>query len=156
VTQPLHTPLLIGAGNRWRRDDGVGAWLVERLGVRLGTAVETRLLSGEGAGLIDAWQGHATVWLFDAAAPSGRPGRVTRIAAHAQPVPAELCHHSTHRFGVGEAIEMARVLGQLPERLELVAVAGLDFGEGEGLSEVLERAAEMQLDELEALLRGVV
>jgi hydrogenase maturation protease len=156
VTQPLHTPLLIGAGNRWRRDDGVGAWLVERLGVRLGTAVETRLLSGEGAGLIDAWQGHATVWLFDAAAPSGRPGRVTRIAAHAQPVPAELCHHSTHRFGVGEAIEMARVLGQLPERLELVAVEGLDFGEGEGLSEVLERAAEMQLDELEALLRGAV
>jgi hydrogenase maturation protease len=156
VTQPLHTPLLIGAGNRWRRDDGVGAWLVERLGVRLGTAVETRLLSGEGAGLIDAWQGHATVWLFDAAAPSGRPGRVTRIAAHAQPVPAELCHHSTHRFGVGEAIEMARVLGRLPERLELVAVEGLDFGEGEGLSEVLERAAEMQLDELEALLRGAV
>ena len=51
---------------------------------------------------------------------------------------------------------MARVLGQLPERLELVAVEGLDFGEGEGLSEVLERAAEMQLDELEALLRGAV
>ena len=135
-------PLLIGAGNRWRRDDGVGGWLVERLAARLGDAVDAIHLSGEGAGLIDAWQGRDLVWLFDAAAPAGDPGRVTRIAAHATPVPAVLCHHSTHRFGVGEAIEMARVLGQLPTRLELVAIEGEDFGEGEGLSATVSGIAE--------------
>lgn len=135
-------PLLIGAGNRWRRDDGVGGWLVERLAEKLGDAVDAIHLSGEGAGLIDAWQDRDLVWLFDAAAPAGQPGRVTRIAAHAAPVPAALCHHSTHRFGVGEAIEMARVLGQLPTRLELVAIEGEDFGEGEGLSATVSAVAD--------------
>ena len=147
-------PLLIGAGNRWRRDDGAGAWLVEQLATRLGDAVETRLLPGEGAGLIEAWQGRTQVWLFDAAAPAGRPGRVTRIAAHAEPVPAELCHHSTHRFGVGEAIEMARVLGRLPERLELVALEGVDFGEGEGLSAAVRDAGGALVAQLEAEMRA--
>jgi hydrogenase maturation protease len=152
----MSTPLLIGAGNRWRRDDGVGAWLVERLGARLGPAVETCLLSGEGAGLIDAWQGRSCVWLFDAAAPAGRPGQVTRIPAHTTTVPAVLCHHSTHRFGVGEAIEMGRVLGQLPARLELVAVEGQDYGEGVGLSDLLAARANGLLDELEDAIRATL
>ncbi len=150
----MTAPLLIGAGNRWRRDDGVGAWLVERLGTRLGATVETLLLPGEGAGLIEAWRGRPEVWLFDAAAPAGQPGRVTRLPAHAQPVPAELCHHSTHRFGVGEAIEMGRVLGQLPARLELVALEGADFGEGEGLSDAVRRSAEALLEPLAEELRA--
>ena len=147
-------PLLIGAGNRWRRDDGVGGWLVEQLAEQLGDAVDTIHLSGEGAGLIDAWQGRDLVWLFDAAAPAGHPGRLTRIAAHAEPVPAALCHHSTHRFGVGEAIEMARVLGQLPARLELVAIEGEDFGEGEGLSEAMADAAAELVVALESEVRA--
>ncbi len=146
-------PLLIGAGNRWRRDDGVGGWLVERLTEQLGDAVDAIHLSGEGAGLIDAWQGRDLVWLFDAAAPAGQPGRVTRIAAHAEPVPAALCHHSTHRFGVGEAIEMARVLGQLPARLELIAIEGANFAEGEGLSDAAVRHAGPLVVELEAEIR---
>jgi hydrogenase maturation protease len=127
-------PLLIAAGNRWRRDDGAGPVTVDRLASRLGELVDATWLSGEGAGLIDAWQGRDQAWLFDAAAPAGRPGRVTLIEAHREPVPATLCHHSTHRFGVGEAIEMGRVLRQLPTRLVLVAIEGADFGEGKGLS----------------------
>jgi hydrogenase maturation protease len=139
-------PLLIAAGNRWRRDDGVGAALVDRLAARLGDRVDTRYLSGEGGGLIEAWQGRDVVWLFDAAAPAGQPGRATRIEAQRKPVPAALCHHSSHRFGVAEAIELARVLEQLPRRLVLVAIEGGDFGEGAGLSPAVTRACDLLLD----------
>ena len=141
-------PLLIGAGNRWRRDDGVGPVIVDRLAALLEDRVETRLLSGEGAGLIDAWQGRDAVWLFDAAAPAGEPGRVTRIEAQHGPVPAELCHHSTHRFGVGEAIEMARVLDRLPARLVLVVIEGSDFGEGTGLSSAVTNRLDTVVEEV--------
>ncbi|HEY5719662.1 MAG TPA: hydrogenase maturation protease [Gammaproteobacteria bacterium] len=141
-------PLLIAAGNRWRRDDGAGPLLVERLAARLGDRVDVRYLSGEGAGVIDAWQGRDEVWLFDAAAPAGVPGRVTRIETRREPVPATLCHHSTHRFGVAEAIEMARALDQLPRRLVLVAIEGGDFGEGKGLSTKVAAAAGELVDAL--------
>jgi len=134
-------PLLIAAGNRWRRDDGIGPAIVDRLATQLGDQVDTLHISGEGAGLIDAWDGYDEVWLFDAAAAAGQPGRTTCIEAHHDPVPAVLCHHSTHRFGVCEAIEMARVLEQLPERLVLIAIEGEYFGEGEGLSEAAASAA---------------
>ena len=150
----MSLPLLIAAGNRWRRDDGVGPVLVERLAARLGAEVETRFLSGEGGGVIEAARGRDAVWLFDAAAPAGSPGRVTRIAAHAEPVPATLCDHSTHRFGVAEAIEMARVLGDLPPRLELVAVEGSDFGEGEGLSPPVSAAVTALAEALVADIRA--
>ena len=139
-------PLLIAAGNRWRRDDGVGVVLVERLAATLGDRVDTRHLSGEGGGLIEAWQGRDVVWLFDAAAPAGQPGRVTRIETQREPVPAALCHHSSHRFGVAEAIELARVLDRLPRRLVLVAIEGADFGDGEGLSASEARACDALLD----------
>ena len=142
-------PLLIGAGNRWRHDDGIGPAIVDRLAARLGDQVDTLLLSGEGAGLIEAWQGRDAVWLFDAAAPAGEPGRITRIEARHDPVPAELCQHSTHRFGVGEAIEMARVLDRLPARLVLVAIEGNDFGEGTGLSAAVANSLDVVVEEVQ-------
>jgi len=147
-------PLLIAAGNRWRRDDGIGAEIVEQLGVLLGDRVDTLHLSGEGAGLIDAWRDRDAVWLFDAAAAAGHPGRITRIAAHREPVPAELCHHSTHRFGVAEAIEMARVLDQLPDRLLLITVEGAHFGEGPGTTETVSAAGLAVAEEIAATVES--
>ena len=49
---------------------------------------------------------------------------------------------------------MARVLGQLPARLELVAIEGEDFGEGEGLSEAMADAAAELVVALESEVRA--
>jgi hydrogenase maturation protease len=41
---------------------------------------------------------------------------------------------STHALGIGEAIHLAQVVGQMPERLVVFAVDAADIGYGEHLS----------------------
>lgn len=50
------------------------------------------------------------------------------------PIPADSFHYSTHTVSVAEAVEMARVMGRLPDRLLIYGIEGADFGSGDGLS----------------------
>jgi hydrogenase maturation protease len=132
--------LIIGVGNRMRRDDGVGPMVADRFreGVSAGWCVVEH--SGEGASLMELWQGCAAAVIIDATR-SGRPaGTITRIAAERESVPASFFHYSTHAFGVAEAIETARALERLPERIVLFGVEGADFDMGEGLSPAVNAA----------------
>ena len=125
--------LIIGVGNRWRRDDGAGPAAAEALAA-LGLE-EVRVLEtgGEGADLLDLWQGAERVILIDAA--SGLPAcTVHRFDARQQHLPADLFGVSSHAFGVAQAVELGRALDCLPPCLTVYALAGCDFAHGQGLS----------------------
>jgi hydrogenase maturation protease len=126
--------LVIGVGNRYRRDDAVGLYAIDQLAMRDLPRVMLREESGEGASLMAAWEEHDHVIIIDAAKVDAPPGSIIRIDAHQQKLPSDFFHYSSHAFGVAEAIEMARVLGQLPPQLIVFAVVGTDFSAGEGLS----------------------
>lgn len=130
--------LVLGIGNRFRSDDGVGPAVADRLRA-LGIPAEER--SGEGAELIDAWQGHDTVIVVDACRSDAAPGTVLRIDAAVEPLPAGLFHYSSHLFGLAEAVETARALGRLPRRLIVFGIEGAAFGFGDSLSPAVEIAA---------------
>ena len=49
---------------------------------------------------------------------------------------------STHALGVGEAVELVRSLGRMPERLVIYGIEGARFGHGEPMSAEVERAVE--------------
>jgi hydrogenase maturation protease len=145
VTGPAR--VLIGIGNPYRRDDGVGPALIEALetaglpGVRLVTA------DGEPAALIDAWQDAELAVVVDAVlCEPPRPGLVHRtvwapgeqatgpLAALGGPGRAAA---STHGPGVPDAIRLAEVLGAIPGRLVVFAVEAADLGFGPGLSDAV-------------------
>lgn len=131
--------LVVGVGNRYRRDDAVGPLVADRLAERGFRGVEA---SGEGAALIEAWNSEQTVVLIDAARSGAEPGTVHRFDAAAQVLPSGLFHYSSHQFAVAEAIELARALGRLPERLIVYGIEGADFAHGEGLTPAVEAAAD--------------
>lgn len=131
--------LVLGIGNRFRSDDGVGPVVADRLRA-LDIPAEER--SGEGADLIDAWQGHDAVIVVDACRSGVAPGTVLRIDATAGPLPTGLFHHSSHLFGLAEAVETARALGRLPPRLTVYGIEGAAFGFGDALSPAVDAAAE--------------
>lgn len=130
----LNAPtLLIGAGNRWRRDDGAGPAVADALAALHLPHVVVLMTGGEGATLLDLWHGAESVILVDAATGLP-PGAVRRFDAHRDPLPPELFGCSTHAFGVAQAVQLARTLGSLPRRLTIFALGGQDFSLGEGLS----------------------
>lgn len=135
------SPLLIlGVGNRFRRDDGVGPVVADRLAA-LGVAVREH--SGEGAGLIDAWSGAARVVVVDATQSGAEPGTVVRLDAADAAAPRGLFRYSSHLFGLAEAVETARALGRLPESLVIWGIEGADFGFGDTLTPAVVDSADL-------------
>jgi hydrogenase maturation protease len=142
-------PVVIGVGNPFRRDDGVGEAVVRRLEAqatgRPPNHVHTMALDGEPVRLLDAWDGAALAVIVDAVmvdpVRSGlQPGTVQRMDVTPRsagdvtggfPGSRPL---SGHAAGVGEAVALGACLDRLPGRLAIYTVVGADFGHGPGLS----------------------
>jgi len=139
------TFLVIGIGNEVRGDDGVGLTVARKLQKMQLPGLTVAESQGDSPALLDRWQGAATVVLVDATASGAAPGTVHRFEAQAGPLPREVLRPtSTHALGLGEAVELARTLGQLPPRLIIYGIEGATFGAGAALSqEALLAAAEV-------------
>jgi hydrogenase maturation protease len=134
--------VVIGVGNDYRGDDAAGLVAVRRLRERLGDRVVCRQENGEGTALIEAWKDADAVMLVDAAHSGTSPGMLHRFDVAARSLPATLLCCSTHAFGVTEAIELARALGQLPARFIVYGIEGKNFAAGSELSAEAESAVE--------------
>lgn len=125
--------LVIGVGNRWRKDDGVGLEIVERL--RWWQLVETDIVATDDVlSLVDRWYGQDVVVVVDAVQSGALAGTVHRIDATAAPLPAVWTFASSHQVGLAHAVEIGRAFERLPTRLVIVGIEGEDFGIGRGLS----------------------
>ncbi len=143
--------VVIGVGNAWRGDDGVGAAVADRLGERLGDGrsatpadrwtggVDVVVLDGEPSRLLDAWDGAAVAVVVDAVAATGGPPAGSLVVwdglAGTGPTPATGgASPSSHGLGVAEAVALGRALDRLPAALVVVGVVGAAFDDGTGLS----------------------
>lgn len=132
--------VVIGVGNGYRGDDGVGIVIARRLRAQLPAEINIIEASGEGVSLLDAWQGATSVVLLDAVRSGGRAGTVYRFDASTEPIPGGFLNYSTHAFGVAEAVELSRVLHESPPHLIVYGIEGVTFEAGTGLSPAVEGA----------------
>jgi hydrogenase maturation protease len=134
--------LIIGVGNPFRRDDGAGPAAAAMVKAKAGSGVRVLVRTGEGADLIECWGLDDNVIVVDAMKSGGEPGTVIRIDALAGGLPAGHFAVSSHSFGVGDAVEVARSLGRLPRALAVYGIEAGDTGDGEGLSPEVARGVE--------------
>ncbi|WP_432825954.1 hydrogenase maturation protease [Dactylosporangium sp. CA-092794] len=149
--------VVIGIGNPYRRDDGIGPAVIQRLraaGLPSDVLAES---DGEAGALILLWQRRRLAILVDAVrADPPHPGRIHRTAAP----PPESCGPptSTHAVDPGDAVTLARTLGRLPARLVVYGVeaADTDFGTGlsPGVAEAADRLAARIAAEVLSLVYG--
>jgi hydrogenase maturation protease len=139
---PGRRVVVIGVGNTYRRDDGIGPEILARLAGLAADSVRLVLSDGEPARMIEAWTGASLAVVVDAVqADPPVPGRLHRIvldradAPPARPV-------SSHGLGLGEAIGLARALDRMPDRLVIHAVEAADCGHGIGLTPAVAAAAD--------------
>lgn len=141
----MNSPVVvIGIGNEYRRDDGVGpavaAAINERTlpGVRVVTGIEDPM------DLLDAWSAAALALLVDAAVTSpSTPGRIHRCAA--RDVAAER-GMSSHHLNVAEAFALGQALGRVPDQLVVFTVEAADTGYGVGMTPAVEAAVPGVVD----------
>lgn len=131
--------LIAGIGNSFRSDDKAGLLVCDLVsdaltGTPFKALIDIKQLSGEGAELMDEWQGYDAVYVADASQIFGNPGKVTRIDASTTPLQSDYFHYSSHNFSLAEAVELARHLDKLPQKLVVFAIEGQNFGFGVELS----------------------
>jgi len=134
--------LVIVVGNEFRGDDGVGYAVARQIKKRDYSGIEVVEHQRTGADLIARWQGLKTVFLVDAVSSGADPGTVFRFEIPDEILPKSVFCCSTHSFSVADVIELAKVLGQMPERLIIYGIEGGSFGRGSDLSPEVEVAAE--------------
>jgi hydrogenase maturation protease len=135
---------VIGVGNPYRHDDAAGLVVLDQLRQRFGEDDRIRLidLDGEPVRLIQAWEGSTSVIIIDAVRSLQPAGTIHRLRAEGVTA-AEASGVSLgggHLLGLGEAIDLARALGELPEELMVFGIEGADFDLGEGLSDAVAAA----------------
>jgi hydrogenase maturation protease len=126
------TGLVIGIGNGFRRDDGVGLAVANEVARRHLPGVEVMTAIGEPGAILDAWAGVPTVVVVDAAVSAdATPGRIRRWTPDAA---TDSPATSSHSLGLAQTYALARALGRLPGRLAVLTVDIVDCGLGPGLS----------------------
>lgn len=130
-----------------RGDDGAGAAVVARLRE---DDIPAYAFDGDGAELMEMWVGQEHVIIIDATLSEAPPGTVYKFEAAQGELPKNLFRHSTHQFGVAEAVEMARTLGRLPGRLTVYGVEGANFDLGAGFSPEVEDAVQVAVEHIKA------
>ena len=125
------TAVIIGVGNRMRRDDGAGLAVADRLRARLPEGARALALDHVPPDLYERWQAAERVVLVDAARSGAAPGSVRRFE---RLLDNDLAFHQIH------FVIAARALGRLPASLVVFAIEGQDFGPGAGLTPAVESA----------------
>lgn len=157
----LKPHIVVGVGNEYRRDDGFGPTVVTRLAElrqadpRL-SAVDLAVSDGEPTRLLDLWTGVDLAVVVDAIHDGGdHAGRRYELVLDELAGLAGDRTASSHGIGLGSTVELGRVLGRLPRRLVVLAVAGREFGFGTGLTPEVAAAVEPVVERVRDLVVGV-
>lgn len=133
--------LVIGVGNVYRGDDGVGLAVVRALRAR--KIENARLMESDGncTTLLEAWQTASKVILVDAVLSGASAGTISRFdASYSQDIPTTYTFFSTHAFSIAETLALARILDQLPPCFIIYGIEGKSFTSGEKLSPPVKKA----------------
>ena len=146
--------IVIGVGNPDRGDDGAGPEVMRRLRCMVPGDVVLVEHDGEGAALIERFEGAASAFLVDACSSGAQPGTVRRFDVAQTPLPREALGLSSHGLGLAEAVELARALGQLPRSCVVYAIEGQSFAVGAPLSPAVAAAIADVADRLRVEIIG--
>ena len=148
----MNDDVVIGIGNTYRRDDGVGLAVADELakrdlpGVRVVTAI------GEPGAILEAWTGAARAVVVDAAMHEGStPGRIRRWTPGDVEVAAVV---SSHALGLPLTYALGQALGQTPDELVVFTVDVADVGHGIGLTPAVAAAVPEVVEAILAELAG--
>ncbi|MGZ4962159.1 MAG: hydrogenase maturation protease [Limisphaerales bacterium] len=140
--------LVIGVGNEYRGDDGLGILAARQLRKRL--IAEARIIESPCAdtSLMETWKQYDSVILIDAVLSRSPPGTIHRFDARACTMPPHFCHCSSHAFGLADAIELARVMDWLPQNLIIYGVEKKECADDSSLSTEVAQALPNLVDRI--------
>lgn len=133
--------VVIGVGNEFRGDDGVGIYVAKKLQEMRIQGLKV-MKGQDGSNLMDLWQGSDVAILIDAVASGNEPGSIFRYDTRTEPIPSDFFHiSSTHSLSVDGYIELSKSLDEYPPTLIVYGIEGKTFESTNEKSLEVEEAA---------------
>ena len=148
IDNELKKTLLIGIGNEYRSDDGIGLIIVRQIQKKQISSITVKEASGEGTALMKTWQRFQNVLIVDAVSSGAKPGMIFKIDASKEIMQAKFFHYSSHAFSVAEAIELARTMNTLPPKFLVYGIEGVNFTAGVDISPPVKEAANQVIEQI--------
>jgi hydrogenase maturation protease len=147
----MSASVVIGIGNEFRCDDGVGPAVADEI-AKLDLGVRVVTDTGDPAAILDAWTGAELAIAVDAAMDdSPAPGRIRRWIPGDQ---TGLGVVSSHAIGLTDVFALGEALGRLPDRLVVFAVDIAKADHGVGLTPQVAAAVPRVVEAVLAELRS--
>jgi hydrogenase maturation protein HypF len=133
--------LIIGLGNPWRKDDGIGPALIARLQENPELNIHADCVDGgtDGLGLVSIIEPYERALIVDAVRMGLAPGTIKVFTPDDVILNVHSDSLSTHGFGLAQVIELLRKMGNTTA-LTIVGIEPESVGFGEGLSPVVEKS----------------
>jgi hydrogenase maturation protease len=150
-------PLVVGLGSPDRGDDAVGVVVARVVAARHLPRVEV-LTHEDPTDLVELWSGRRLVVVVDAVRSGSEPGTLTVLetGTGGQRLPESAWGRTgrggTHAFGLASAVELARALRRLPDRVVLVGVEAASFDHRAPLSTAVAAAVQHAVDHVLAVV----
>lgn len=135
---------IIGIGNDFRRDDGVGLTVAEQIAARNLPGV--RVLSGisDSTAILDAWSDAARAIVVDAVTGADVAlGRIRRWTAADLETTAVV---SSHSLGLAQTCALGKALARMPDELTVFTIDVADTNQGVGLTPAVAAAVPQLVD----------
>lgn len=138
-SQLTNKKIIIGVGNPFRRDDGIGIAVIEQLRLQKSTAFDIYDGGTDGLALLDVVGQYSEAIIIDAVNMGADPGCVKVF------VPAEALIQiknealSTHGFGLAEMLKFCELLN-IHTNIRIIGIQPKDIDFGEGLSDEVRAA----------------
>ncbi|MFH1699876.1 MAG: hydrogenase maturation protease [Candidatus Zixiibacteriota bacterium] len=141
--------LIIGLGNDYRSDDGIGLYVSRCIEQNVIRGVSVINGISDGTSLLDYWDGKDHVILIDAVSPNQSPGYLYKFDGLSENISEDLfTAFSTHSLNIQETIKLGKALGKLPQKLTIYGIEGEKFKPGNKLSKTVETSAKKLIMEI--------
>ncbi|WP_235677011.1 hydrogenase maturation protease [Mycolicibacterium porcinum] len=141
--------IVIGIGNSFRRDDGVGIAVADEVARRNLPGVSVVTTIAEPVAMLDWWSEAELAVVVDAAAGKGlTPGLVQRWTPGSDARTAV----SSHALGLAETYALGQALRRIPDELVVLTIAVADTDNGVGLTPAVAAAVPVAVQAILAEL----
>lgn len=134
---------IIGIGNEFRSDDGIGLFVVRELKERY---PHLNILESDGNGveLLSLYQNSDLLILIDAAFAEKEEeiGKILHLNLKDTVDFSDIKLFSSHSFGLVESLKMGKILNLIPDETHLYLVFARDFSYGNNSSKEVQKSIE--------------
>lgn len=120
--------IVVGIGDKMRADDALGPIVIDWITPLLPPLFTSQHCAGDLTALLEIFEHYDAVYLVDAIqGQTCEPGTLYRFTLETLNQVANQCRFSTHTFDLGQTIDMAQNLGQLPKQLVIYGIEAQNF-----------------------------